>query len=64
MLAPHKKMLKLMLMLKEMRCEGVEFIALERIFVRTFNPSETSHISWHETSFSVNILHDIGICFI
>jgi hypothetical protein len=29
MLAPHKKMLKLMLMLKEMRREGVEFIALE-----------------------------------
>jgi hypothetical protein len=35
-LAPHKKTPKLTLMLKELRCEGVEFIALERIFHKDF----------------------------
>jgi hypothetical protein len=35
-LAPHKKTPKLMLMLKELRCEGVEFIFLEHIFAKIF----------------------------
>jgi hypothetical protein len=33
-LAPHRKMPKLTLISKELRCEGVEFIALECIFVK------------------------------
>jgi hypothetical protein len=32
-LAPHKKTPKLTLLLKELRCEGVEFIALEHVFL-------------------------------
>jgi hypothetical protein len=43
-LAPHKKTPKLMLMLKELRCEGVEFIALECIFCKDF----LAHL-WHHT---------------
>jgi hypothetical protein len=35
-LAPHKKTPKLTLMLKELRCEGVEFIFLEHIFAKIF----------------------------
>jgi hypothetical protein len=35
-MAPRKKMPKLMLMLKELRCEGVKFIVLECVFVKTF----------------------------
>jgi hypothetical protein len=35
-LAPQKKTLKLTLMLKELTCDGVEFIALERVFCKDF----------------------------
>jgi hypothetical protein len=61
----HEMTPKLMLMSKELRCEGAEFIDLGRVFVKTFfSPSKASHISWHGMSFSVNILCDISICFI
>jgi hypothetical protein len=33
---PHKKTPKLTMMLKELRYEGVEFIALERVFCKDF----------------------------
>jgi hypothetical protein len=37
----------------------------KNVSVKTFFiPSEASHISWCGTSFSVNILCDISICFI
>jgi hypothetical protein len=36
MLVPSKMTLKLMLMPKELKCEGVEFIDLERVSVKTF----------------------------
>jgi hypothetical protein len=35
-LAPRKKTSKLTLMLKELRCEGMVFIALEHIFCKDF----------------------------
>jgi hypothetical protein len=37
-LVPCKTTLMLMLMLKELRCEGVTFFYLERISVKTFRP--------------------------
>jgi hypothetical protein len=35
-LAPRKKTTKLTLTLKELRCEGMEFIALEHVFCKDF----------------------------
>jgi hypothetical protein len=65
MMVPREMTPKLMLMLKELRCEGAGFIHLGSISIKTFfSPSKASHISWCGTSFFVNILHDISICFI
>jgi hypothetical protein len=46
-LAPHKKTLKLTLILKELRCEGVEFTALERIFCKDFL-AHLRHHTFHD----------------
>jgi hypothetical protein len=46
-LVPRKKTLKLMLLLKELRCEGVEFIALEQIFRKDFL-AHLRHHTFHD----------------
>jgi hypothetical protein len=56
---------KLMRRLDELRCEGVRFNAFEHMFYkRYFGPFVAPHISCNGTSFFVNILHNITVCFV
>jgi hypothetical protein len=48
--APRKTP-KLMLSLKELRCEGVNFNALGLVLYRYFGPFEVSHILWNGLNF-------------